>query len=281
MVSKATFQISPGKVALQYTNSLTRKGHPKNLKQNKTEKEKAVPMLSENKKKHENKRTEQFDAIEEYKKKLQLLGVTVLEYGPAHMRLLGYLLNKYKGENTAKSKTEKLDEIFNGKNLGNQSNKKQQEETLSLYRLIKKLKVEKNCDQGIKLLADLQENEDQPNRSIYLFLKTIDGKQYVVGFLSASKKAQHANCAVVDYVCPKLKTAPKDGSIWSSKENVDNLAAYVILKFLWFNNEKGEDKYKYTGVFYKGVQYESYPQVLKKLSSLKIDTFAKEIIGVS
>ena len=83
----------------------------------------------------------------------------------------------------------------------------------------------------------------------------------------------------MDYVCPKLLPPPKEPTLWRNTEALDNFAAYAILKFLWFNADKGQMKYKYTGVYYKGRKYENYEQVFHKLVSIKIDKYADEIMG--
>ena len=249
-----------------------------NKSMNKTKKIK-TPMMPEEKARHEEKRNLQFADMEEYKKKLGLIGVTMIEYGPAHMRLLGHLINKRKsGEDGSFDKTRKSENVFAEKNLKNQSNKKQRKDTYNLFSLIKRLKITENCPEGRELVADLQENENKPSRYIFLFLKTIKAKQYVVGFVSASKNKQDEGTAVVDYICPKLEPPPEDGTKWKTTESLDNFAAYAILKFLWFN-DNNQKKYKYSAVVYKNSRYDSYEKVFKNLVTIEIDDFASNILN--
>ena len=363
-----TFRVSPKKVALQYTDlekevkkvesdpvlsatsavasssssssasadsvsnspsKMTRKQSPKPKGE--------APVLSEGKKQHEEKRNLQLADLEEYKKKLGVIGVTMIEYGPAQMRLLGYLLKRKRERNkpetlggadpasssssasvvteteteenpartnmptntsilptgspdvvlsTKKTKRkkkkmtdERLRSMFAEKRLLNQSNKKQQRDAWVLFNLFRRLDVEKNCDKGLKLVADLLENENKPSRYIFLFLKTFGKHQYVVGFVSGSKQENETSTAVIDYVCPKLEPPPSEPTRWKTTKMLDTFAGYVILKFLWLNNDKGQDKYKYNKVYYKNKEYTDPKEVLRRLSRFNIDDFGEEIMG--
>lgn len=356
-----TFRVSPKKVALQYTDlekevkkvesdpvlsatssasassssspspspdsvsnspsKMTRKQSPKPKGE--------APVLSEGKKQHEEKRNLQLADLEEYKKKLGVIGVTMIEYGPAQMRLLGYLLKRKRERNkpetlggadpasssssatvvteenpaltntsilptgspdvvlsTKKTKRkkkkmtdERLRSMFAEKRLLNQSNKKQQRDAWVLFNLFRRLDVEKNCDKGLKLVADLLENENKPSRYIFLFLKTFGKHQYVVGFVSGSKQENETSSAVIDYVCPKLEPPPSEPTRWKTTKMLDTFAGYVILKFLWLNNDKGQDKYKYNKVYYKNKEYTDPKEVLRRLSRFTIDDFGEEIMG--
>ena len=351
------FRVSPKKVALQYTDlekevkkvesdpvlsasssasasssSAAVSNSPSKMtrKQTSPKAKGEAPVLSEGKKQHEEKRNLQLADLEEYKKKLGVIGVSMIEYGPAQMRLLGYLLKRKRERNktetsggadpasssssatavteenpvqqpnasilptgspdlfvsakkTKRKKKKMTDEqlrsIFGEKRLLNQSNKKQQRDAWVLFNLFRRLDVEKNCDKGLKLVADLLENENKPSRYIFLFLKTFGKHQYVVGFVSGSKQENETSTAVIDYVCPKLEPPPSEPTRWKTTKMLDTFAGYVILKFLWLNNDKGQDKYKYNKVYYKNKEYTDPKEVLRRLSRFNIDDFGEEIMG--
>jgi hypothetical protein len=306
---------------------------------------------------HEAKRTVLFSEMEEYRAKLGLIGVTVKEYGPAVMRLLGFLLNRRDKNKTRNAKqpisaadshssgkttsekiaskqestpvtpekekekekekeqsnqskqsnqsskstvnvseegklkrkklsTRKFQSLFSEKNLKNQSNEKQQRDAIILYSLFKKLNIAQNCIDGTKLKADIKENENKPSRYIFLFFKTIDHKQYVVGFVSGTKVESQTSSksgspreqtAVIDYVCPRLDPPPNETTKWRNTENSNNLVAYCILKLLWLNNDKGQKKY--TSVHYKSVDYKTSKDVSDRLDKIEIDSYARQTMG--
>lgn len=280
---------------------------------------------------HEAKRTVLYSEMEEYKAKLGLIGVTVKEYGPAVMRLLGFLLNRRdqnknktqsskqaatpanKSETSSTSNTpekeattqsskstvnvsqegklkrkklstRKFQSLFSEKNLKTQSNEKQQRDAIILYSLFKKLNIAQNCIDGTKLKTDIKENENKPSRYIFLFFKTIDQKQYVVGFVSGSKvssqsssKSPNEQTAIIDYVCPKLDPPPNDTTKWRNTENINNLVAFCVLKLLWLNNDKGQKKY--ASVQYQNVDYKTSKEVSDRLDKIELDTYARQTMG--
>ena len=327
------FKVSPEMVALDYGEATVKSSD--NLSSSSAEKARSVSsssssstpiskskkttMTSDEKERHEADRTVLYSEIEEYKDKLGLLGVTVKEYGPAVMRLLGYLLNRKDknlnktqqkkesdgsremspmsvSEKSSKSEldveqtelkkkklsTRRFKNMFTEKKLGKQSNEKQQRDALVLYSLFKKLNISQNCINGTKLKQDIKENENKPNRYIFLFLKTINSKQYVVGFVSGSKTesssaGEGGKEAKIDYVCPRLDQPPADTTKWRSTEMESNLVAYCILKMLWLNNDKGDKKY--TNVVYDKRSYKTSKEVFDQLDNIKIDPYARQVMG--
>lgn len=244
--------------------------------------------MTEDKKRYEQMRTELMAETEEFKQKIGLLGVTIKEYGPAVMRLLGHLLSKKdspiprnasgtRAKSEKKAGTRKLQTLFGAKNLLNQSNEKQQRDAVILNNLFKQLDIAKNCDNGGLLKADLEETQNKPSRYIFLFLKTIDQKQYVVGFVSGSKVKGNENYAKIDYVCPKLVLPPDSKTNWHSSEYRNYFSAYGVLKLLWLNNEKGQKKYQ--AVKYDHYQYKNSKEVFERIGQIKLDDYASEIMG--
>lgn len=243
-------------------------------------------VMTEDKKRHEQMRTELMAETEEYKQKIGLLGVTIKEYGPAVMRLLGHLLTRKdtpesipgtRAKSDKKNGTRKLQTLFGAKNLLNQSNEKQQKDAVILNSLFKQLKIAENCDNGAMLKADIEETQNKPSRHIFLFLKTIDQKQYVVGFISGSKVKDNENYAKIDYVCPKLVMPPDSKTRWHSSEYRNYFAAYGVLKLLWLNNEKGQKKYQ--AVKYDHYQYKNSAEVFERIGQIKLDDYATKIMG--
>ena len=242
--------------------------------------------MTEDKKRHEQMRTELMAETEEFKQKIGLLGVSIKEYGPAVMRLLGHLLSKKDSSSPApgtrakserKSSTRKLQTLFGAKNLLNQSNEKQQRDAVILNSLFKQLDIAANCDNGALLKADIEETQNKPSRYIFLFLKTIDQKQYVVGFISGSKVKDNENYAKIDYVCPKLVMPPDSKTKWHSSEYRNYFAAYGVLKLMWLNNEKGQKKYQ--AVKYDHYQYKNSKEVFERIGQLKLEDYASKIMG--
>jgi hypothetical protein len=182
---------------------------------------------------------------------------------------------------TKKITPELIKQYFSEKNLLSQSNQKQQRDALVLFYLLRDLKIDKNCDQGSELIADLMQNKNKPTRYIFLFLKTIDNQQKVVGFISGHKKVDEDRCAEVDYVCPKITAELMESEDWnvSEEKRLSTFAAYAILKFLWFNQDKGEESYKYKKVYFKGTAYEDSERVFQELVHFPIGKLGQKIMG--
>jgi hypothetical protein len=299
---KKSEEASSGSTGSQGSESAVSSGTPK---------PKRTPVMSPDAKKRlEEQRTELYGEMEEYKAKLGLIGVTVKEYGPAVMRLLGFLLNRkdrnknrtqqrtaqggeltstegsvdLRSTKTKRSKKKKLstrrfDSLFGEKKLTSQSNEKQQRDALVLYSLFKKLNISQNCIDGSKLKADIKEKENKPNRYIFLFFKTIKGKQYVVGFVSGTKVENgiEKSVANIDYVCPRLDQPPDDTTKWRGVEELGNLVAYAVLKMLWLNDDRGQKKY--ASVSYKNHPYSTSKDVFTRLDRVKIDPYARQAMG--
>ena len=297
---KKSEEASSGSTGSQGSESAVSSGTPKR-----------TPVMSPDAKKRlEEQRTELYGEMEEYKAKLGLLGVTVKEYGPAVMRLLGFLLNrkdrnknktqqrtsqggeltstegsvdpqstKTKRSKKKKLSTRRFDSLFGEKKLTSQSNEKQQRDALVLYSLFKKLNISQNCIDGSKLKADIKEKENKPNRYIFLFFKTINGKQYVVGFVSGTKVENgiEKSVATIDYVCPRLDQPPDDTTKWRGVEELGNLVAYAVLKMLWLNDDRGQKKY--ASVSYKNHPYSTSKDVFTRLDRVKIDPYARQAMG--
>jgi hypothetical protein len=296
---KANYTISEGLVNLVY-NDTSPSADSKEFASSPTEassSSEASPSSASRMSKHalEDYRKKLYSVITEYGEKLSLLGVVIKKYGPGTMKPLAYKL-KENGAGTknaepavvggegssikiSKIKTRKLQKAskFNPKVMS-QSNEKQRREARMLVKLFHKLEMDEKCD-GKKLKDDIVDHMHTPYRYIYLFLKTIDDAQYVVGFVSATCDPTNRKYAVVDYICPKV-TTPND-TVWKDNNMQDNFVAYVILNFLWLNNSTG-DAPRYEWVTYNGTHYAKPRDVLrdKKLSTLPhINTYAATIMN--
>ena len=231
----------------------------------------------------------------EYGAKLNLLGVTVKKYGPGTMKPLAELLKTdvasststegsrkdggakkrrpqvpdgsstyselSKDTNLAKTKTKKLRYVqpFDAP-IMSQTNEKQRREARMLLNLFDTLKIDDNC-RGKELKEEIVRNRHTPYRYIYLFLKTINKEQFIVGFISASR-FKKTNKAVVDFVCPEMTNPPAvPPPPWNQSEMQNNFIAYAMLDFLWLNNNNGT-KSRYESVEYENKSFKNVKDIM-------------------
>lgn len=297
----AAYTISDGMVDLVY-NDATPSAEPKEFAKTPVRGESSSSESSPSstvtmsKDKLEDYRKKLYAVITEYGEKLNLLGVTIKKYGPGTMKPLAYKLGlegygtKTTNEERVggaspkdfikKLKTRKLTknpDAFDPKIIS-QTNEKQRREARMLQKLFHKLQMDDVCN-GKQLKNEIVDRMHTPYRYIYLFLKTIDNEQYVVGFVSATQDASNPRHAVVDYVCPNV-TVPTD-SVWKESDMLPNFAAYVVLNFLWLNNAT-RDAPRYEKVTYDGAAYSNAKDVFrtKKLKTFPhINTYAATIMN--